>query len=215
MYGTIALFLHQPKCSVQSGNGIIQALSPHYRFKIFTRHEVERDFFDDVDIIAIPGGIGDANSFDYLLRENLEQIRNFVSNGGRYLGICMGAYWADPYYFDILTGIRAEQYITRPNADTRRPHAKGQQVIWQGQEEHMFFYDGCSLIGPGTANSNIWATYPNGDAMALIQDRIGLIGCHPESTKHWYDGYSWMSKHWHQGRHHDLLLNFTNSLMKK
>jgi hypothetical protein len=46
---TIALFLHQPRCSVQSGNGIIRALSAHYDFKIFTRHELENDFFGTYD----------------------------------------------------------------------------------------------------------------------------------------------------------------------
>ena len=48
MKPTIALFLHQPKCSIQSGNGIMKALSPHYNFKIFTKHELEDNFFDDV-----------------------------------------------------------------------------------------------------------------------------------------------------------------------
>jgi hypothetical protein len=32
MKPTIAIFLHQPKCSVQSGNGIMKALSDAYRF---------------------------------------------------------------------------------------------------------------------------------------------------------------------------------------
>ena len=97
MMKKIALFLHQPKCSVQSGNGIMKALSSHYSFKIFTRHEVERDFFDDVDCIAVPGGIGDASSFDYLFSENGAAVKQFVNNGGKYLGICMGAYWAEHF----------------------------------------------------------------------------------------------------------------------
>jgi hypothetical protein len=215
MKGRIALFLHQPKCSVQSGNGIMRALSPNYTFKIFTRHEVERDFFDDVDMIAFPGGIGDADSYDYLLRENAGRVQDFVQNGGRYLGICMGAYWASHYYLNIVKDIDAEQYIRRPGTDTRRPHAKAQRVIWQGQEENMFFYDGCSLIGNGVSTSDVWAVYPNGDPMALIQNRIGLIGCHPESDKHWYDSYSWMNKHWHEFRHHDLLLDFADAIMSK
>ena len=45
----IALFLHQPKCSVQSGNGIMQSLSKYYDFKIFTKHRVEDDFFEEED----------------------------------------------------------------------------------------------------------------------------------------------------------------------
>ena len=66
----IALFLHQPKCSIESGNGILQALQPYHSFKIFTRWHLDADFFDDVDMIAVPGGIGDADSFDHLLAHN-------------------------------------------------------------------------------------------------------------------------------------------------
>jgi len=215
MMKKIALFLHQPKCSVQSGNGIMKALSSHYSFKIFTRHEVERDFFDDVDCIAVPGGIGDASSFDYLFSENGAAVKQFVNNGGKYLGICMGAYWAEHFYLDLLKDIRAEQYITRPGADTRRPHAKNQKVLWQGKEENMFFYDGCALVGPGIDTAKMWSLYPNGDPMALIQDNVGIIGCHPESEPHWYSSYSWMRPHWHLGKHHKLLLDFVDELVYK
>ena len=193
----------------------MRALSPHYDFKIFTKHDLEEDFFDDVDIICFPGGIGDSDSFDYLLKSNKDRIEKFLLGGGKYLGICMGAYWAGPHYFDILKNIQAEQYIRRPGTDTRRPHAKGQPVLWKGQEESMFFYDGCSLVGSGVNHSDVWAVYPNGDAMALIQNNIGIIGCHPESDRHWYESYSWMPRHWHEGRHHALFLEFVNKLMKK
>jgi glutamine amidotransferase-like uncharacterized protein len=210
----IALFLHQPKCSVQSGNGIIRALSSNYTFKIFTRHELEAGFFDDVDIVCIPGGFGDANSFDYLLGEHTDNIQQFVQHGGKYLGICMGAYWAGPYYLNLTDQIDAVQYITQPGADTLRPHAKNQPVIWKGQSEHMFFYDGCALIGDGIDNCAVWGLYPNGDPMAIIQNNIGLIGCHPESESSWYENYSWMQGKYHNGRHHELLLSFVNDLIK-
>ena len=120
----IALFLHQPKASVQSGNGIITALSSQYDFKIFTKHELERGFFKDIDCVAFPGGVGDSDSYDYLLQHHVKEITNFVKRGGKYLGICMGAYWADQDYFNLLEGARALQYIKQPGTDTRRPHAK-------------------------------------------------------------------------------------------
>lgn len=208
----IALFLHQPKCSVQSGNGIIKALSSNYTFKIFTRQELEADFFDDVDAVCFPGGIGDSDSFDYLFRDNGDRIKSFVKGGGKYLGICMGAYWADANYFDILKDIRAEQYITRPGADTRRPHAKYMPVTWRGQPDNMYWYDGCALVGDRTKFETV-STYVNGDAMAIIQNRIGLIGCHPEAQKFWYDDYSWMRQHW-TGGHHRRLQEFTDQLMQ-
>jgi len=213
MKPTIALFLHQPKCSVQSSNGIIKSLNSHYNFKIFTRHELEADFFDNVDCIAVPGGIGDASSFDYLLGNNGPRIKQFVQHGGKYLGICMGAYWAGQHYLDMLEDIDAVQYITRPRTDTRRPHAKNINVIWNGSSTEMFFYDGCALVGNGQCD--IIATYANGDPMAIIQGRLGLIGCHPESEQHWYESYSWMRGKYHNGQQHQLLLGFVDTLMSK
>jgi len=212
MKPTIALFLHQPKCSVQSGNGIIKALESNYNFKIFTRHEVENDFFDNVDVVAFPGGLGDSDSFDYLFKNNRNSISNFVNNGGRYLGICMGAYWAGNHYFNFLNNVQVEQYIKRPNTDTKRPHAKNLKIEWLGADENMFFYDGCSF---GAGQYEIIAKYKNDDPMAIIQGKLGLIGCHPESQPHWYKSYSWMKDHYHKGKHHELLLDFVDKLMEK
>jgi hypothetical protein len=208
---TIALFIHDPRCSVQSGNGIITALSSNYRFKIFSKNKLEDCFFDDVDMIAVPGGFGDASSFENLFKYNADSVRSFVQCGGYYLGICMGAYWAGKHYLDILKDVDAVQYITRPNTDTRRPHAKAIDIKWNQHPNRMFFYDGCALTGEGPYETV--ATYANGDAMAIIQGRVGLIGCHPESEKFWYDSYSWMSKHWHEKTHHALLLEFVNKLI--
>lgn len=208
---TIALFIHQPKCSVQSANGIIKALGQHYNFKIFTKHILEDDFFDDVDLIAIPGGIGEADSYDYLMRIHQGTIRNFVASGGHYLGICMGAYWADTDYFGLLNNVRAQQYIRHPTSCTRRPHAKEMPITWRDEETSMYFYDGCTFYGNSFETV---ATYPNGAPMAIIQDRIGLIGCHPEAEHHWYQDYSWMRRRW-QGVKHHYLVDFVNTLMKK
>ena len=210
MKPTIALFLYDPKCSVQSGNGIIRALQSDYNFKIFSRSEVEENFFDDIDIVAVPGGFGDATSFYKAFEYNGDRVKNFVAKGGRYLGICMGAYWAGSNYFDMLDSVDAVQYLTRPYADTRRPHAKDIKTTWRGTPTTMFWYDGCALVGDNSKFKTV-ATYSNGDAMAIIQDRIGLIGCHPEAEQFWYNGYSWMDGKY--SSKHQLLLDFTNSLM--
>jgi hypothetical protein len=78
----------------------------------------------------------------------------------------------------------------------------------------MFWYDGCSIIGDTTKFKTI-ATYKNNDPMAIIQNNVGLIGCHPESEKFWYDSYTWMKGKYHNGDHHTLLLEFVNMLMKR
>ena len=212
MKPTIALFIHDPRCSVQSGNGIMQALGNNYNFKLFSKNEVEDVFFDDVDMIAVPGGFGDADSYDTLFKNNAQAVRGFVRQGGRYLGICMGAYWAGRHYLNILDSVDAVQYLKRPAADTRRPHAKNMSINWRGQPDHMFWYDGCALVGDTTKFETV-ATYSNGDAMAIIQNRIGLIGCHPEAEQFWYDGYSWMRRHW-TGNRHAQLIEFADQLMQ-
>lgn len=206
----IALFVHQPLCSVDSLNGIMLALNSQYTFKLFSKDEIEETFFNDVDIVCIPGGLGDADRYDILMKHNYKHIRNFVSSGGKYLGICLGAYWAGKHYFNILKNTEPVQYIKRPNTDTRRPHAKAISVTWLGKKERMYFYDGCTFVGN---NANPIATYANNDPMAIIQDNIGLIGCHPESQEYWYNK-SYLKPHWHNGDHYKLLLNFVNQLME-
>jgi hypothetical protein len=211
---TVALFVCDPKCSVQSSNGIINALNHQYNIKLFSKNEVEDGFFDDIDMIIVPGGFGDSDSYDNLLKYNQDEIRKFIKNGGKYLGICMGAYWAGKHYFNILDGVEPVQYIKRPKTDTKRPHAKNIDVVWENNPMKMFFYDGCALVGNSKKFKSV-ATYANGDHMAIIQKNIGLIGCHPESEKFWYDGYSWLKGKYHEGIHHKLLLEFINELGKK
>ena len=211
MKPTIALFLYDPKCSVQSGNGVIQALGDHYNFKIFSKNPLEDNFFDDVDIVLVPGGFGDAETFKQLFKNNASRVRNFVRKGGKYVGICMGAYWAGSHYLNMLQDVDAVQYLSRPGTDTRRPHAKNISITWQGTPMNMFWYDGCALVGDASKFNTI-ATYANGDPMAIIQGNIGLIGCHPESQQFWYDSYSWMKGKYHTGMHHSILLDFVNQL---
>ena len=206
----IAIFVHQPICAVDSANGIIKALSPHYQFKLFSKDEVESTFFDDVDIVCFPGGLGDSDRFNTLMKWNIDPVKNFLKNGGHYLGICMGAYWADQNYLNILDGIRIEQYIKRPGTDTRRPHPKAIPITWLGHQERMYFYDGCACIGN---NMDIVATYSNGDPMAIIQGKVGLIGCHLESQKYWYQRPKYLQNHWHADQHYKLLLEFVNKLI--
>jgi len=214
----IAIFVDHPRCSIDGVNSIMSILQPHYSFKIFTKHDLYfEDWFDDVAMIVVPGGIGDAQAFHRAMRHHIPRIRDFVLNdGGRYLGICMGAYWAGKHYLNLLQDRDCVQYLARPNSDTRRPHAKDLEITWNGKKERMFWYDGCSVVGSGPLD--VIATYPNGDPMAAFQGRVGLIGSHPEAERTWYSEYSWMRKVWDEDRakqNHGLLLEFVDELMRR
>lgn len=210
----IALFHHQPECSIECCNGMIRALSPQYEIKLFTVHDDLNEVLNDVGMVAFPGGIGDSERyFDFFNRRRTNAIFSFLENGGKYLGICMGAYWAGPRYFDLLDNLDAVQYIKRPTAEIRRSYGTVADVEWLGQKEKMFFYDGCTFTGTGYYDTI--AKYANDEPMAIIQGNVGIIGCHPESEEFWYEEpYQYLDGYWHNGKHHELLLDFVNKLWR-
>ena len=210
---TLALFKHHPECSKNSCDGIVQSLGKEYRIKYFNEKDNLTRVLQDASVVAFPGGIGDADRYyDFFKRRSANVIADFVESGGHYLGICMGAYWAGSNYFDILNSVDAVQYIKRPGADIRRSYGTVAPVTWQGQLQNMYFYDGCSLVGD-ESKFTVIGRYANGDPMAIIQNRIGLIGCHPESLQYWYEkDWQYINQYWHQGQHHTLLLDFVKDL---
>jgi len=215
MKQTIAIFLHHPECSTDCVEAMVNVLSPTYNVTTFVERNLDDDeFFSNINLLAFPGGIGDSDTyFDLFNRQRANKVANFISNGGKYLGICMGAYWAGSRYFDILDSVEANQYIKRPNADIRRSFGTTSNVLWNQSPETMYFYDGCALVGD-TSKFETIATYANGDPMAIIQNGVGLIGCHPESQEYWYDK-PYMVPKWHNNSNHKLLLDFINRLMQK
>ena len=193
---------------------MMKALSSYYNFRIFSEHDIAPDMFDGVDIVAFPGGIGDADShYKFFTRRFANQLAKYIDEGGRYLGICMGAYWTDQWYFDLIGDVRAVQYIKRPTSEIKRSHSTTAKVNWQGTEQDMFFYDGCALLNLDS-NTKVVATYSNGDAMAIFRGRVGIIGCHPEADESWYDKKH-LKKHWNKYEHHNLLLKFVDDLMQQ
>jgi glutamine amidotransferase-like uncharacterized protein len=214
----LALFNHHPECSDDSCHGITKSLSPKYEVNWFTVHDDIDEVLNDVDGIVFPGGIGDSDTYhNFFTRSKANKIAEFLSRNGRYIGICMGAYWAGSRYFDFLDGIDAVQYIKRETAEIRRSYGTVAQVKWNRHQsdqstELMFFYDGCTFVGDG--QYEVVATYLNNDPMAIIQGNLGLIGCHPESLPYWYEPpYQYINRYWHNEKHHSLLLNFVDKLM--
>ena len=207
----ILVFTHHPECSVQSGAGIYEALSQNFDVDFFTVDDISINTFKKIDVIAFPGGIGDSDSFDELLSPTKDIILECIEKGKKYLGICMGAYWTDSYYYDLLKDAEIVQYIKRPTAEIKRSYGTTIEVNWLDSTEQMFFYDGCAIIGDESKFTTV-ARYSNNDPMAIIQNNIGIIGCHPESMPTWYNK-SYLKAKWHHYKHHKLLVDFTKQLL--
>jgi len=211
---TIALFRDKSsKEAEECGDGVILALSSHFNIKPFTQEECLPETFENVDLIAFPGGVGDADDYDGLfLRKRANAVAEFVRSGGAYLGICVGAYWAGKHYFDILDSVDVVQYIKRPNADIKKCYNKAAHVVWKGEPERMFFRDGCAFLGD-KRNFDTVGIYFNGDPMCIRQGKIGVMGACPDSLESWYNEKH-TKPYWHNCKHHKLLLEFVKELME-
>ena len=210
MKRTVAIFVHDPVCEVECALAMQAALEEHFVVKLFGIEDLTRDYLSTVDIIAFPGGIGDSDEFDVIFSEaHVKTVFDFIYAGGKYLGVCMGAYWAGSYYFDLLWEIEPVRYISQTDADIETEGPTLAQVTWCDQEESMYFYDGCAFVG-WTEDCDVVATYANGDAMAIYQGNLGLIGCHPESEQWWYELDEMTG--WHEGYHNELFCDFAINL---
>ena len=215
MKPVVSVYHNHPYCSTDSALGVANALQEEYDVKFFTN--------DDFDLalqrsamIVFPGGIGDADHFDKILGDKVEKVNRYVENGGKYLGICMGAYWADHRYFGVLKDLECNQFIKQENTETTRSYGTVVDVIWYSIREplKMYFYDGCVI--EGTGRCEIVAKYAsNHNWAAVIQGNVGVIGMHPEATKHWftYKTHKYMKSLWHEGEHHNLLADVVTRMI--
>ncbi len=148
-------------------------------------------------VLIIPGGWAplerDANS-----PAALREIKTFVQNGGRYVGVCAGAYLATntvkwygqvfPYPIGLYDGIADGPVPGLSNypkpggvrlSVTDAGHARGLDVLANTD----VYYNGGSCFRDGT-HATVLARYPDGSAAMIClpygNGEVILIGVHPE-----------------------------------
>lgn len=201
---TVKILVHDPVLELDCAHALASALKPTFKVQMLTLDTLQ-DGIWDADIFAVGGGIGDSDLFDQIFtQEHKDIIKQYMHDAGKYLGICMGAYWADKLYFDV-TKMCVRQYVTSKGADINHEEPTSVKVNWLGEKHKMYFYDGCTFYNlPGRAD--VYATYSaNNMPMAVIDGDVGLIGCHPESEFWWFENFN--------RRHNELLHNFALSLL--
>ena len=206
---TLGLFHKHPHASAECCVGILKALSESFRVELLGPKECTYRRMKSLQIVAFPGGVGEADEWSQIFHDAVADVRLFAQKGGVYLGICMGAYWAGPGYFDLIKGLEIQQYIKSPGAEIKRSYATTADIEWYGVPRQMFFWDGPVFNEVG----EVVARYKNGGVMALQHKGVGLIGCHPESQEDWYTK-KYMKPRWHCGRHATLLQTFVSDLLE-
>jgi hypothetical protein len=204
------MFIHDPQCETECALGMIDGLVRDFDIRTFGLNDLTLGFLQQFDAVCFPGGMGDSDDFDEIFDEmHIWAVQTYVADGGKYFGICMGAYWAGPNYFDITTDLTIGQYIERPTSDINTDGPTVADVTWLGYSETMYFYDGCAILGDNM--TDVYARYANGDPMAVIQGNVGMIGCHPEALEWWYNEGG-MYNHYYDPQHAQHMSNFLKDL---
>jgi len=204
-------------CEVLNQSGLYKAkmIGP----SSYPELEFNKQNIKDADCLVFLGGWGVSDQFDKNLINKKSIVSDYVGNGGRYLGICMGSYFAGDHYFDILTGAKAVQYIKRKNSTIKRSTHDIVELTWNNVEGYnTYFHDGAAFIPThGTIPAKIIAKYKNGDVAAMIQPHkkgmVGVIGPHPEAMKWWFYSQTRIKDGWKNCIQHDLFLDFVKKLM--
>jgi glutamine amidotransferase-like uncharacterized protein len=167
------------------------SLVPGVTFTYATSTVINSAVLSSYDVLAMPGG---SSGRSYINSGSISSsaIKNFVANGGGYLGICAGAY-AGSYYVDGM-------YYGWGVA----PHVKCKAVNYVGNSPLTFTTAGQELLGYSSltlthfngpamyvsGSAVTFATYADGSTgyknyAAIVGDYYGsgrtvLVGPHPE-----------------------------------
>lgn len=154
--------------------------------------QLTAETLEHATLYAQPGGGDDvAHAAASIGAEGLAAVRDFVRNGGHYVGICMGAYLASADGFGIIDGL-AVSYVGRPGSLVDHDMDTVTPVLWRGEERWLYYQSGSTILFSADAQGvDVLARYPNDDIAASVSSfgagRVGLVGPHPEADRSWYD----------------------------
>lgn len=172
-----------------------------YESKLINADSINKKELDNFKILCIPGG----DMYQYaqdISSEGKENIRNFISNGGGYIGICGGSYFASEEVIwqenelpmtplGIFSGTAEgpiNEIVTYPDysmcevniVDSTHPVTKSEP-----DSVSVLYYWGPVLIPDKDNDINILGRYNKGNQPMMLafeygEGRVFLIGTHPE-----------------------------------
>ncbi|EDR25038.1 hypothetical protein, conserved [Entamoeba dispar SAW760] len=125
-------------------------------FKISSSEIKTNKWIESTDLLVIPGG-EDLPYLDKLQIDGIELIKSFVFNGGKFLGICAGAYFSSSYIKFFLTSqlvIEGERYLKFYEGNAIGPVYDGYQpnsesgahivkIMYKNTYAYVYYNGGC------------------------------------------------------------------------
>ena len=145
-----------------------------------------------------------------------EALKDYLRNGGRYLGLCGGGFMASTGWNEGQTFVKGLGIIAAKTEVYRDDFAaRIIPIHWQGKTRPMY-----SKAGPrfqlvnSSGEVQVIARYEDGSIAALMssygQGKVAVCGPHPEARVSWKDeaadGYKWTSST-------DLAVDFMKDLL--
>lgn len=146
-----------------------------------------------VKIVIIGGTVDDINPFAKSFTADIVQaLKQFINEGGAYLGICGGGYlassgWEEKDGFMKAMGLvpfASDSYLTDPKAQII-------QIKWNNETRSVYYQFGPKFLLPENASENVIARYDDNSVAAFSSTtgmgKIVLAGPHPEADETWID----------------------------
>ncbi|MDN3459862.1 BPL-N domain-containing protein [Rhodococcus sp. APC 3903] len=181
-----------PGCA-ESVAALLRRSPRHFDIRYVGRREdlqLNRSVLATAALYVQPGGDELRPAWRHM-RHHRAAVRNYVANGGRYLGFCLGGYLAGATPgFDLLPG-DTDQYITTSHADIESTDPAVATVLWRGRRRFLYFQDGPTFEIQGRqVDIEVIASYQNGEIAAMTTPfgcgRVGVVGPHPEADDSWF-----------------------------
>jgi len=208
-----------------------------YTVKLITSDYIDKNDLDNFSMICFPGGDMYRYSID-ISSSGKEKIRNFIRDGGGYIGICGGAYFTGEKVFWQGNQLPMEPLaifpgITRGPVDEIAPYpncvmcevniVNRTHPVTESEQDSVWiqYCYGPMLLPNDNANIEILGEYEIGDNPSIIafkygHGRVFIIGTHPEFEENSErDGYPPEDNMDDLGSDWDLMKRATDWCLKK
>jgi glutamine amidotransferase-like uncharacterized protein len=187
-----------------------------FKIKYAYPGQLTNEYLAKFSLYVQPGGSDDIEeTLNALSKDEINNLQKYIASGGKYLGVCAGAYLAGQYS-DDNHHLRAFGLIPIDNIQEESKNSKAKliSVNWLNQKRYIYFQAGPSLGLLPFKDAEVIARYSNsGNIAALITHygigNVGLIGPHLEADIDWYKEDHLSMKH---GLNIDLMVNFINKM---
>lgn len=160
-----------------------------YTVEYFTNVNSLKTKMPSAKVVLFPGTDDNAGSLEDFIQQfeadTIQGLKDFVSRGGRYIGVCGGAYIMSTTYttaFDSGTGIGLAEFSTEGYSES--DEATIIPITWKDTDRTIYYQLGPKMICDEALNSQTIATYEDDSVAACIinvgQGKIFLVGPHPE-----------------------------------